>query len=488
VNLPSPCVVVLVGPGASGKSTWAAAQFPPDVVVSSDRLRALVGSGENDVAASTDAFALLDEVVRRRLARRLTTVIDTLGLDAKRRLAWLALAREHDLPCVAVGFDTPAAECRERNRHRAKRIPTDVLAGQLRTWKATRDLLPTEGYDQVLSPQPVRVVPEAFVEAAPAARRQEDTPTGLRFGLHLGTYGFTGGTAATRERLAEIATAAEAAGFDAIYVMDHFRQIPQIGRAWDDFLESYTTLGYLAACTQRARIGALVAGVTYRNVGHLGKIVATLDVLSGGRAVCGLGLAWFKQEHTAYGWTFPSTSDRYALLEDALQVLPMLWGPGNPAFEGRAISLPDTTCYPRPLHPVPIIVGGGGERRTLRLAAQYADAANVMGDLATVRRKRDVLREHCAAVGRDHVELTHLSTTLIGADDRQVTELVDRLRPRQQDPARYAAAVNAGTVDDHIGRFRHLAEAGVQEAMIRLPDLTDPGPLERAAKVISAFR
>ena len=209
-----------------------------------------------------------------------------------------------------------------------------MLAGQLRTWKATRDLLPTEGYDEVLAPQPVRVVPEAFVNAAPAARRQEDTPTALRFGLHLGTYGFTGGTAATRDRLAEIATAAEAAGFDAIYVMDHFRQIPQIGRAWDDFLESYTTLGYLAACTQRVRIGALVTGVTYRNVGHLGKIIATLDVLSGGRAVCGLGLAWFKQEHTAYGWPFPSTSDRYALLEDALQVLPMLWGPGQPGVRG----------------------------------------------------------------------------------------------------------------------------------------------------------
>jgi F420-dependent oxidoreductase-like protein len=488
LNLPSPCVVVLVGPGASGKSTWAAAHFPPDVVVSSDRLRALVGSGENDVAASTDAFALLEEVVRRRLARRLTTVIDTLGLDPKRRLAWLALAREHDLPCVAVAFDTPAAECRERNRHRAKRIPADVLAGQLRTWKATRDLLPTEGYDAVLTPQPVRVVPEAFMDAGPAARRQEDAPTGLRFGLHLGTFGFTGGT--TRDQLAAIATAAEAAGFDAIYVMDHFRQIPQIGRAWDDFLESYTTLGYLAACTQRVRLGALVTGVTYRNVGHLGKILATLDVLSGGRAVCGLGLAWFKQEHTAYGWPFPSTADRYVLLEDALQALPILWGPGNAAYEGSAITLPDTTCYPRALQRIPIIVGGGGERRTLRLAAQYADAANVMGDLATVRRKRDVLRNHCAAVGRDPAEvaLTHLSTTLIAADDRQLTDLVDRLRPRQQDPARYAAAVNAGTVEDHIGRFRHLAEAGVQEAMIRLPDLTDPAPLDRAAKVISAFR
>jgi F420-dependent oxidoreductase-like protein len=488
LNLPSPCVVVLVGPGASGKSTWAAAHFAPDAIVSSDRLRALVGTGENDVAASTDAFALLEDVVRRRQARRLTTVIDTLGLDAKRRLAWLALARENDLPCVAVAFDTPAAECRERNRHRSKRIPADVLTGQLRAWKATRELLPTEGYDAVLEPRPVRVVPEAFIEAAPAVRRQEERPTGLRFGLHLGAYGFDGGTAATRDRLAEIASGAESAGFDALYVMDHFRQIPQIGRAWDDFLESYTTLGYLAACTQRVRIGALVTGITYRNVGHLGKIIATLDVLSGGRAVCGLGLAWFKQEHQAYGWPFPSTADRYALLEDALQVLPILWGPGSPAFSGRVLSLPDTTCYPRPLHRVPIVVGGSGERHTLRLAAQYADAANVMGDAATVRRKRDVLHAHCAAVGRDpsQIELTHLSTTLIGTDDRHLTALIDRQHPR--DPARYAASVNAGTIDDHIGRFRQLAEAGAREVMIRLPDLTDPTPLDRIAKVISAFR
>ncbi|MFL6128953.1 MAG: TIGR03560 family F420-dependent LLM class oxidoreductase [Mycobacteriales bacterium] len=490
LNLPSPCVLVLVGPGASGKSTWAAAHFGPDAIVSSDRLRALVGTGEDDVAASSDAFALLEEVVRRRQARRLTTVIDTLGLDAQRRLAWLALARQHDLPCVAVAFDTPAAECRERNRRRSKRIPAGVLSGQLRAWKATREVLPTEGYDAVLAPQPVRVVPEAFVAAAPAARRQQDRPAGLRFGLHLGAFGFDGGTAATRDRLTEIATAAESAGFDAIYVMDHFRQIPQVGRAWDDFLESYTTLGYLAACTQRVRIGALVTGVTYRNVGHLGKIIATLDVLSAGRAVCGLGLAWFKQEHVAYGWPFPSTSGRYALLEDALQVLPMLWGAGNPAFEGRVLSLPDTTCYPRPLHRVPIVLGGGGERRTLRLAARYADAANVLGDAPTVRRKRDVLRAHCAAAGRDpeQVELTHLSTTLVGADDRQLAGLVERLRPRQQNPADYAGAVNAGTVDDHIGRFRELAEAGVREVMIRLPDLTDATPLDRAAKIISAFR
>ena len=491
LHLPSPCVVVLVGPGASGKSTWATAHFPADVIVSSDRLRAMVGMAEDDIAASTDAFALLEEIVRRRLTRRLTTVIDTLGLDAERRTGWLALAREYDLPCFAVAFDTSPEECRQRNRRRAKRIPVDALSSQLRSWATTRDLVAGEGFDAVLEPEPVRVVPKAFVSASPAARRQSERPTGLRFGLHLGAFTFDGGTAATAERITQVATAAEAAGFDAIYVMDHFRQIPQVGRAWDDFLESYATLGYLAACTERVRLGALVTGITYRNVGHLGKIIATLDVLSGGRAVCGLGLAWFKEEHLAYGWEFPTTAQRYALLEDALLVLPLLWGPGSPSFAGEVISLPDTTCYPRPLQErVPILVGGGGERRTLRLAARYADAANVFGDAAAVRHKAEVLRTHCLDVGRDpsDVALTHLSTALVGSDDTEVSRLVERLRPRRQDPARYAATVNAGTVDDHIGRFRELAEAGAEEVIVRLPDLTDAAPLERIAKVISAFR
>jgi alkanesulfonate monooxygenase SsuD/methylene tetrahydromethanopterin reductase-like flavin-dependent oxidoreductase (luciferase family) len=272
--------------------------------------------------------------------------------------------------------------------------------------------------------------------------------------------------------------------------MDHFRQIPQIGRAWEDFLESYTALAYLAACTDRVRLGALVTGITYRNVPHLGKIIATLDVLSGGRAVCGLGLGWFKEEHVAYGWDFPSVGQR-TFLEDALRLLPTMWGPGGKPFHGQILAVPDTSCYPRPLQKhLPVIVGGGGERRTLRLAAQYADAANVLGSVDTVRRKAAMLRAHCEAVGRDpqEVELTHLSTALVGADDQQVSELVGRLRPRNTDPARYAAAVHAGTAADHIGRFRQLAEAGVTEVMIRLANLTDPAQLDRMAKVIAAFR
>lgn len=485
LRLPAPCLVVLAGVPGAGKSTWAAAHFTADAVVSSDRLRAVVGTGEDDITASTDAFALLEEIVIRRVTRGLTTVIDTTGLDAARRARWRELASTTGMACVAVAFDVPAAECRARNRARQHPVPADALTAQLRAWPAVRDALAGEGFDAVLAPEPVRVVPPAFAGADAAVARQQERPVGLRFGLHLSA--FPGGAATLAPRLREVAVAAEAAGFDAIYVMDHFRQIPQVGRAWDDFLESFTTLAWLAACTDRVRLGTLVAGVTYRNVGHLAKIVATLDVLSGGRAVCGLGLGWFAAEHKAYGWAFPKVPQRYELLEDALAALPVLWGPGGKPFRGKVLTLPDTAGYPRPLQErVPIVLGGGGERRTLRLAAQYADVANVLGDLATVARKAAVLREHCAATGRT-VELSHLTTALVGADP---DALVQRLRPRGADPAAYAAQMHAGTAADQVGRFRELADAGVAEVVVRLPNLLGADgvePLERFAEVIAAF-
>jgi F420-dependent oxidoreductase-like protein len=483
--------VVLVGPGASGKSTWAAEHFPPDAVVSSDRLRALVGAGEDDITASTAALDLLEQVVRLRVGRRLTTVVDTLGLDRDRRTAWYELARAHGVPCVAVAFDTPPAECRARNRARDKRIPVEVLDNQLRSWPAVRDGLADEGFDLVLRPEPVRVVAAPFREAAAAVARQRDEPTGLRFGLHVGEFVAPGGAAATRDWLRDVATVAEEAGFDALYVIDHFRQIPHIGRPWEDMLESWTTLAYLAACTERVRLGTLVSGITYRNVAHLGKIVATLDVLSGGRAVCGLGLAWFGAEHTAYGWDFPSVGDRYSLLEDALHLLPVLWGPGSKPFRGKVLDVPETLCYPRPLQEhVPLLVGGAGERRTLRLAARYADAANVFGGVDVVRRKAEVLRAHCRDAGRDPAEvaLTHLSTTLVGRDDRDVATKVEAGRPRHRSAEQYAATVHAGTVADQVGRFRELAEAGVSEVMVRLPDIADPAAVTRFGEVVAAFR
>ena len=226
--------------------------------------------------------------------------------------------------------------------------------------------------------------------------------TRLRFGLQLSSFAGGSGAVSFADRLAEAAALAEAVGFTSLWVMDHMIQIPQVGRRWEDLPESWTTLAWLAGRTRTIRLGTLVTGVTLRNPAHLAKIVATLDVLSGGRAICGLGLAWWEWEHRLYGWSFPSAAQRYALLEDTLRLLPVMWGPGSPPFEGRVLQVPETLCYPRPLQDhVPILVGGSGEKTTLRLAARYADACNLFGDPETVARKRAILERHCADAGRD---------------------------------------------------------------------------------------
>jgi alkanesulfonate monooxygenase SsuD/methylene tetrahydromethanopterin reductase-like flavin-dependent oxidoreductase (luciferase family) len=196
--------------------------------------------------------------------------------------------------------------------------------------------------------------------------------------------------------------------------------------------------------------------VTYRNLAHLAKIVATLDVLSGGRALCGLGAAWFEREHQLYGWDFPPAAGRYALLEDALELLPLMWGPGSPPFAGRTVSLPATTCYPRPLQErVPIWVGGGGEKDTLRLVAKHADGCNLFGEPETVAHKVAVLHGHCARYDRDpaEVRVTHLGTASLLAGSVA--------RPHE----------HAGSLDEQVGRYRELAEAGVQTAVVDVPEL-----------------
>ena len=465
---------MLVGPSASGKSHWADHQFPPHRIVSSDRLRALVGEHEHDQRAGTDAFAVLDLVLQRRLKRRLFTVLDTLGLDATRRLQYLALARRHRVPAVVIAFDTPAAECRARNGKRPRPVPPKVLSAQLKSWPAVQAALDQEGWDRVATPAPVRIVDPSLVDAPAAARRQQESPLPLDFGLHVANFTWPGGPAELGRRLATIASAAEEAGFTHLSVMDHFLQIPQVGRRWDEMLDGYTALGYVAGVTSRLKLLTLVTGITYRNIAHLGKIIATLDVLSGGRAVAGLGAAWNDDEHHAYGWRFPPVKERFALLEDALNVLPLMWGPGAPPFQGKAITVPEAICYPRPLQEhVPILVGGGGERKTLRLVAKYADACNLFGDVETVRHKLDVLHKHCHDVRRDpaDIRVTHLSGVYVG----------------DEPPVQLPPSGVVGTVEDHIGRYRELAEAGVRTAFVRFPDLGGTA-IEKFAPVIDAFR
>jgi F420-dependent oxidoreductase-like protein len=476
LRLPTSCLVVLVGPSGSGKSTWATEWFRADRIVSADRLRAMVGEHEHDQRAGADAFAVLDLIVDRRLKRKLLTVVDTLGLDRDRRRSYVALARRHHVPVVAVTFDVPAQDCRVRNAARPRPVPAKALASQLRRWPAVLAELVDDGFDGVHPAGPVQIVHPELVSAPDAARRQLEMPMPLDFGLQIASFDGPGGPPEIGPRLAAMARAAERAGFTSIWVMDHFIQIPQVGRHWDDMLDGWTTLGFLAGHTTTATLGTLVTGVTYRNVAHLAKIAATLDVLSGGRAVCGIGAAWFEAEHRAYGFDFPAVAERFRLLEDALRLLPLMWGPGAPSFQGEVVSVPEAICYPRPLQErIPILVGGSGERRTLRLVARYADACNLFGDVANVRHKLAVLHAHCAEVGRDpaEVRVTHLGSV-------EVTD-------GGESPGSAPPMTVPGTVEDHIGRYRELAEAGVQTAIVRFPDPA-AGTIERFAPVIDAFR
>ena len=473
LRLPDPCLVVLVGATAAGKSDWAARWFEPDQVVSSDRLRAAVGRGERDQRASRDAFEVLDLIVAKRLQRGLTTVIDSTGLDAARRTAWRELAERNGVPAYAVLVDAPEKEVRARNRARAAPVPPKVVAAQLREAAAAAERLASEGFAGVHPAGPVALVPPMFLTAPAAAARQQEDPMTLDFGLQVSRFDWPGHPATTATTLAEIARTAETAGFTSLWVMDHFLQIPQIGREWEDMLESHTTLGYLAAVTGRMKLGTLVTGITYRNLAHLAKIVATLDVLSGGRAVCGLGAAWFEREHRLYGWDFPPRSERFARLEDALELLPLMWGPGAPRFAGRTVTVEEAVCYPRPLQErIPILVGGSGERRTLRLVARHADACNLFGDPDTVRHKLAVLRDHCSAERRDPatIAVTHLARARVIGDGE----------PRE-------SAADA-TVEEHVGRYRELAEAGVETAIVGIGDAAGPQTVERFADVIAAFR
>ena len=348
-------------------------------------------------------------------------------------------------------FDPPASVVRERNRARADPVPSKVVSAQLREAAGVADALAGEGFAAVHPAGPVALVPPAFLTALDAAARQQEDPMTLEFGLQISRFGWPGHPAATARTLAEVARAAEDAGFTSLWVMDHFLQIPQVGREWEDMLESYTTLGYLAGVTERIRLGTLVTGITYRNLAHLAKIVATLDVLSGGRALCGLGAAWFEREHRLYGWEFPPRAERFARLEDALELLPLMWGPGSPRFEGRTLTVSEATCYPRPLQErIPILVGGSGERRTLRLVARHADACNLLRRprhrAPQARGPARALRRGGARPGRDHGHAPRA-----GARDRR---------------GGATAGPGAATAEEHVGRYRELAEAGVQTAIV----------------------
>jgi F420-dependent oxidoreductase-like protein len=292
----------------------------------------------------------------------------------------------------------------------------------------------------------------------------------MRFGLQIPNFAVGDTPGALFEGVVAMAAAAEQTGYDSVWVMDHFYQLPPMGGPSQPMLDAYTLLGALAARTTRVQLGALVTGVTYRNPAHLAKIVTTLDVISAGRAILGIGAAWYDVEHDGLGFDFPPARERLDRLEEALQICRAMFTQEAPSFTGRYYRIHEARNVPPPVRPggPPILVGGGGEQRTLRLVAQYADMTNIFGDPAMVAHKVDVLRRHCAAVGRDPsaVTVSRLSTLVLTRSADETASTRDFLR---QVTGEEPTTSDIGTPDELVARVEELAAAGVEYFIFNVP-------------------
>ncbi len=252
----------------------------------------------------------------------------------------------------------------------------------------------------------------------------------MDIGLQIPDFTWPNGAASLGSELAAVAKTADQVGFGYLAVMDHFFQIRGVGPAENDMLEAYTTLGYLAGHTERAKLFTLITGVHYRQPGLLAKAVTTLDVLSGGRAIVGIGAGWNEDESRGLGFPFPPVAERFERLEETLNYLLQMWSDEDGPFEGkhyqaeRLLNVPQALSKPHP----PIMVGGGGEKKTLRLVAQYAQACNLF-NTPDLEHKLDVLRQHCDDVGRDYDEITKTvyQTLDTGENGEKTNELIDEL-------------------------------------------------------------
>jgi F420-dependent oxidoreductase-like protein len=286
----------------------------------------------------------------------------------------------------------------------------------------------------------------------------------MRIGLQVPNFTWPGGPEEIGARLAEIGRTADEAGFYSLWVMDHFFQIGVVGPPENPMLEGYSALSFLAGVTKRVKLGTLVTGVHYRHPGILMKTVTTLDVLSGGRAYLGIGAGWNEHESRGLGVPFPPLKDRFEQLEEALQIAHQMWKDDRSAYTGKHYQLADPLNRPQALaqpHP-PIMIGGGGEQKTLRLVAQYGDACNLFARLGgeLLSKKLDILREHCDAVGRPYeaIERTALNTVNLA-------------------PGGTSAA-------DVIAECQSLAELGFQHIIFNMPNVHDLAPLETFGREI----
>jgi len=290
----------------------------------------------------------------------------------------------------------------------------------------------------------------------------------MHLGLQVPSFTWPGSPQTLGATLTTIARSAESAGMASLWMMDHFFQIEMVGPPENEMLEGYTALAFCAGVTDRIRLGTMVTGVTYRHPGLLVKTVTTLDVLSGGRAYLGIGAAWNEQEHRGLGVPYPVMKERFERLEETLQVARQMWSGDESAFKGthyqleRPLNSPPALQSPRP----PILIGGTGEKKTLRFVARYGDACNIfeMG-VDGVRHKLDVLAQHCVTEGRAYtdIEKTTLGQLRLSNDGRE----------------------GSLTVDQAVQRFGELAEIGVDQAIVSLSDVHEPGAFKLMPELVA---
>ncbi len=298
----------------------------------------------------------------------------------------------------------------------------------------------------------------------------------IRLGFQIPNFSYGTGVEKLFPTVIAQAQEAEAAGYDSLFVMDHFYQLPMLGTPDQPMLEAYTALGALATATERLQLGALVTGNTYRNPALLGKVITTLDVVSGGRAILGIGAGWYELEHQQLGFEFGTFTDRFNRLEEALQILdPMIRGE-RPTFSGDWYTTESAMAEPRYRDRVPILIGGGGEKKTFAIAARCADHLNIVAGLDELPRKMDAVAARCEEAGRDPATLeTSLMLTVIideNLDPAQLPEHVDRRM----------AAGSAARVADKVGA--QILDVGVGGLIVNLPNGHTPGAITTAAEVL----
>jgi F420-dependent oxidoreductase-like protein len=286
----------------------------------------------------------------------------------------------------------------------------------------------------------------------------------MRIGLQIPRFTWPGDAGEIAPTLKEIAQTADEAGFASIWVMDHYFQIPPVGQADEPMLEGYGALSYLAAVTERVRLGTLVTGVNYRHPGFLIKSVTGLDVLSEGRAYLGIGAGWFERESQGLGFPFPPLAERFERLEEVLQIAQHMWSEEVVPYHGTHYRLEEPLCRPMPIsepHP-PILIGGMGEQKTLRLVAEYADACNLFmrAGVDTLRHKLDVLRDHCRDVSRpyEEIEKTTLGTVHLAPGEMSAAEVIEQCG--------------------------ELAELGIDQAIFNMPNVHEISPLQQFGEEI----